>query len=161
MQFIILFFIFLSSSLLANCSPQNIEHSDQLYEQANQEANFTKQIGLLEQSLKACYAPEIDASLLMIKIETTNNIYQKIAYYKELLGVIDNFENREEAFTIQNRCNLKLSQLYKPIDQEVSNIYRSKVYDLNHKEKSSFKYDVFVFFFLLLLWGFWGIFRKN
>jgi len=161
MQSIILFFIFLSSPLLANCSSQNIERSDQLYKQANQEPNATKQILLLEMSLTACYAPEIDSSLLMIKAEMSDDAYQKISYYKELLGVINDFENKESAFKIQNHCNEKLAELYKPIDQEVSNIYRSKVYFLKQKEKSNFKYIIYALFSLLFLWGFSGFFKKN
>ena len=161
MKFIILFFFFLSSLLFANCSSQDIERSDKFYNQANQEPNVINQTVLLEKSLKACYAPEIDSSLLMIRAETTNDVYKKIDYYKKILGVITNFENKEEALNIQNSCNLRLSELYEPIDKEVSNIYRSKVYHLKQKKKSNFRYILYALFSLLILWAFLGFFKKK
>lgn len=162
MQFIILFFIFLSSTLLANCNLQNIERSDKLYEKAYQEPNITKKILLLEASLKACYAPEILSYLLMIRVEISDDVYQKISYYKEILGVVVDFENKEKALKIQNHCNLKLSQLYKSINKEVSNIYKKKAEAQNTlKRAKPTNYLPWISISLLLfLWVFWDLLKK-
>jgi len=165
MQLIILFFIFLSSPLLANCSLERIERSDQLYSQANQEPNILKQMVLLDASLKACYAPEIEASLLMIKAKRSDDVDEQIGYYKALLGVIEKFENREKALEIQNHCNGKLATLYDAIDQEVANIYRAKIQKksetLKSEPSSTSKYIFYLIFSLLIFWGFLGVFKKN
>jgi len=152
MKLIILLFIFLFSSLSFSCTSQEIERSDKLYSQANQTPNLEEQIAFLEASLQSCYAPEIEASLLTVKVERSDDIYKIIDYYKTLLVVVPNFQDKEMALALQDKYNLKLSELYSTIDKEVSIIYRDKVRGVKDKkveESQRFRY-IFLFFICLI-----------
>jgi hypothetical protein len=154
MKTIILFFIFLYSQLLANCSLEEIKLSDRLYAQANQESNPQKQIKLLQDSLKNCYAPEIEASLFILQAQNSIEKNQKIEFYKKSLVPISNFQDTQIALKYQCEINTILSNLYEDIDDEVSIIYKNKVLVLCGKEEKDRNYFwVILFFIILLVWG--------
>ena len=163
MRFIIPFFLLFSLQLLASiCTKESIVKSNQLYKQADNEYNKTRQIELLENALNACYAPEIEASLLVVKAETSTDIHKQIAYYTDVLGLLSDFGDVSKAIYFQNIYNLKLAILYEPIDKETSDDYRRRGRDTQSKEKSKrFEYGVYFLFILLLGWSIFGVFRKK
>jgi hypothetical protein len=164
MQIIILFFFFLLSSLHATtCSPQSIKKSDQLYTQANEEENQKIQIELLKGSLDACYAPEIKASLFMLKAETTKDVHDQIEYHMEVLALLSDFDNVKKAIHFQNICNLQLANLYAPIDKETSDDYRRRVYKEEKPTEESNR-SIYIFYTilaLLIFYAFVPFFQKK
>jgi hypothetical protein len=145
--------------LHANCTQAQIEKAQILYLQTEQTQNLKEQIDLLFQALKACYSAEIEANYLILKAEESDDVSNKIGYYKEALVSISRFQDRALILVHQDRINGILAELYEPIDKDISKIYWSKV-----RQKgdgiSNFEYIVYLFGFLLLIWGILGVFRK-
>ncbi len=111
-----------------------------------------------EEALEACYSAEIEANLLIVKAEEAMDIQKKIAYYKEALIAISKFSDKEVLVEEQNRLQLILSELYKPIDQEVSNIYQEKAEPQTTKEKNYLPWILIPL--LLFIWAFWDFLKK-
>ena len=160
MKTIILFFIFLYSQLLANCSLEDIKLSDRLYAKANQEPNPQKEIKLLQDSLKSCYAPEIEASLLILQAQESILKTEKIEFYKKSLVPISNFQNTQIALNYQCQVNKTLSTLHKDIDNEVSIIYLKKAKAICFQKKRRNYLWVTIFFTILLGLGIFSLFKK-
>ena len=163
MRYIILLFS-LFINLSAECSIKDIEKSDTLLAKAQTQTNAEKKAELLQSSIDICYAPEIKAFLLLLKSKTATN-QEKIAYYKELIGVAGEFERDIiQAIELQNESYIKLSQLYKPINPQLSQEYRQKVQKIDKstsiKSNNLFKYGFISF--VLALFGFivWISFKK-
>ena len=125
-----------------------------------QEAQYYYNEALFEKALKACYSAEIEANILIIKAENEADIEKKIAYYKDALISISKFSDKEVLIAEQNKLQKILSELYKPINQEVSDAYRDKVRTV-YKEKEEKNYLPWIISIaLLLLWASWDLLRK-
>lgn len=168
MRLIILFFIFFYSFLVAKeCTSQNIKNSDQLYEQANIEENKQQQIELLQKALTACYAPEIEASLFVLKAEISDDVYRQIDYYTEVLGLVAEFGNVTKGKYFKNECNKKLAVLYEPIDEETANDYRRRIVKTSDehtkkvKESENYKYIFTLILFIVLLWTIYPLIKQK
>ena len=155
MKFIILFFLF--SFISFSCSQKDLTHSNQLYSQVQNESNISKQIVLLQKANQLCYAPELEMSLLMLKAEKTTISSKKIAYYKEAIGTLDAFSDKNESQGYLDNFHCALAKLYEPIDKEVAFYYSKQVVGgcSTEKPNNSFTY-VFISFLALLL--FWALF---
>jgi len=150
----IIVFAFILNLLLANCTQEQITTSNNLYQKADQSTNPQQQIKLLKASLKSCYAPEIEASLLILQAQESNNTTQKIEFYKKSLVSISNFQDTNLLFEYQCQINRTLSTLYKNIDKEVSAIYLEKALALCSTQRKKRNYWwVGLFFVLLIGWG--------
>jgi len=148
--------------LFANCTQKEIDKSNDLYQKADQEPNPQKQITLLQSSLKNCYAPEIEASLLILQAQESIEQTKKIAFYKKSLVPISDFRDTKLLFKYQCQINRTLSTLYKDIDSEVSTIYLKKAESIcPQKEKKRNYFWVILFFALLVGWGILGFLRKR
>jgi len=152
-KFIVLLF-FTPLLLYANCTEQQMQQAQDLYNEAR-----------FEEALRACYSAEIEANMLIVKAEEQVDVHKKIAYYKEALIAISKFSNKEVLVVEQNRLNELLFTLYTPINQEVANIYRAKIQKksetLKSEPSSMTKYIFYLIFSLLIFWGFLGVFKKN
>ena len=160
----ILFFLLLWSTLWATCTQEQIAQSERLYTKANQAQTALEQIELLQVSLERCYAPEIEASLLILQAQQAKTIEEKIAYYKQALIPISMFSDKHLLIQEQNKLNKILYKLYTPIDKEIADVYRKKVIVIDNKQKEKskhFEYGIYLLFSLLFLWAFWEIFRKK
>ena len=158
---LILSLLFALVYLQANCTPQQIEQAQSLYNQTEQTQNPKEQIELLSNALNSCYSAEIEANYLILKAQEERDTQQKISYYKQALISISKFQERELILGYQDKLNMILANLYEPIDSEIAKMYKSKVRSKTEEKSKRFEYGVYLFFFLLLLWGFWGVFRKN
>jgi len=152
MKYIILFFITLFY-LSANCTISEIELSDKLFFEAQHEEKKERKIELLQSSIDACYAPELKAFLLLLKSQSATN-QEKIAYYKELIGVAGEFEaDIPKAIELQNECYLNLSKLYKTTDPKLAEDYRGKIQEANRPISTEsnvvFKYSLIFLIFAL------------
>ena len=147
--------------LQANCTPQQIEQAQALYNQTEQTQNPKEQIELLSKALNLCYSAEIEANYLILKAEEERDINQKIGYYKEALISISKFQEQELILLYQDEINMILANLYEPIDSEIAKMYRSKVRSKIEEKSRRFEYGVYFLFSLLFLWAFWEIFRKK
>jgi len=132
------------------CSQKDLALSNQLYSQVQSETNISKQIVLLEESNRLCYAPELEMSIWMLKAEETTVSSKKIAYYKEAIGTLNDFSDRNESQAYLDTFHCALAKLYKPIDKEVAYYYAKQVEDGCSQKKSNgvFKY---IFLFLIIL----------
>lgn len=152
---VLMFWTFLS----ANCSQKQIREAEVFYTEALKNNEPKKQIELLKESLSNCYAPEIEATLLIIQAQESTTTKEKIGFYKNALVPISNFE--ESKIVIEHQCEINeiLFDLYKNIDKEVSIIYKNKVSALCvPKKKESDYFWIILFFILLFVWGIWNIF---
>ena len=150
------------SSLWSNCTQPQIQKAQTLYNQVEQTQNPKEQIEFLLEALGSCYSAEIEANLFILQAQNSEDVLQEISYYKQALVSISKFQEQNLILGYQNELNLILANLYEPIDEEISKIYRSKVLGVNIKEKSKrFEYGVYFLFFLLIAWAFLEFFRKK
>jgi len=161
MRYLVSILLFFSISLALSCTPQQIEQAQALYNQTEQTQNPKEQIELLSKALNLCYSAEIEANYLILKAEEEREINQKIGYYKEALISISKFQERELILLYQDEINMILANLYEPIDKDIAKMYRSKVRSKIEEKSRRFEYGVYLLFSLLLIWAFWGVFRKR
>jgi len=159
MKYII--YLIIITNLYANCTNQQIQTSKEIYTKASQESNITKQIELLEESIRECNFPEIEATLFNLKAQKSIDLESKLIYYKQALVAVSNFDNEELLYQEQNRLNSIIANLTAQSEPEISELYRKKV---EYSEDVDSSFGVWVFYFLVggfLVYGFFVFNGEN
>ncbi len=154
-----LFYFICITSLGATCTEKEIQISNHYYQLASQSACQKEQIRLIEKSLKACYAPEIDVTLLMIKAQNSSSIKEQIDLYKQALVSVSRFKDSELLRREQNRINLILSKLYTQTSPNIAKIYDEKIQNGisgmdSNKESHLWVWILFAGLFVWSIWNF-------
>lgn len=161
----ILIILYLTVFLQANCSQENTEKSNRLFYEANQEHLMTKQLELLKASLESCFSYEVAYSVYNLEAKMSSDIEQKIKLYNQALETLSLIENRDKlVLAEQNRLNLLIAKLYKPIDKKMSTLYKSKVEAISPPKQprdfSYIKYILYLLFLLFILWSLQPLLKK-
>ena len=135
-----------------------MQKAQDLYHQIEETKNPKNQIELLLEALSSCYSAEIEANLFILQAEDSEDVMQQISYYKEALVAISKFVDKELIRQEQNRLNMILYGLYKPINIVTANEYKGKVqYEKSEMKESdsSVGYMLLLLFLLSLFYAFY------
>lgn len=137
----------------AACTDKQIEQARELYASAIIEKKQEIKIERLQRALDICYAPEIEANLLILQALQSTDVNTQVNYYKKALVSISKFENNTDIIAYQNQINHTISALLKQTNPQLSKIYDSKeIKEDNNSKKVSYLW-VSILFGLLFLWG--------
>ena len=148
-----LFLIFLTTiSLYATCPKEKELLAQELFLKAIQSKDIKKQHQLLRDSLKNCFTYEVKYSLIMLKIEQTNDIPKKIRLYNQALKTLSHIKGKDTLVKqAQSDINKKLATYYKN-NPHLAQIYQQKAQTIESKLKEqNFKYFIFIVIFILVV----------
>ena len=151
--------------LLADCSPLEIKKAKELYNKSMQESNMTQKIEILERAIGYCPFPEIEVTQFYFKAENSSETSEKLIFYRQALVAVSDFDDEVLLKEEQKRLNLIIGDLTKEKDKRLSDIFRKKVeykeIDKRGERREAFTYGFMGFFFFLLLWVVFTLFKKS
>ena len=149
-----------SIQIYANCSLYEQELSDNYYDKARLSQNITKQIAWLKKAENYCSAPEIKTTLLLMKAKNSHDQNTQIAFYKQALVSVSQFENYDLLQHEQKRINLFLAKLLQSDEPLLAQTYKQKALQ-NPQDKKSSHLWVWILFGSLLLWAIAGSLKRH